>query len=520
MLQFSGSRALPQGTTSIHSTEDILRKQRPSLEDQEHPLLGQPVIYESARFAAEHWLVIIAISFMLLIPCFWHHHIEAGDLGSHLYNAWLAQLIERGQAPGLWIANQHFNILFDLLVSGLARFFNFTAAEKMAVSICVLIFFWGVFAFASSISRRPAWRLIPLLAIIAYGWTFHVGFFNYYLSVGLSFWALAIFWRGRFWERVLAVLFAVPVLMAHPLGFCWLLGALIYVALAQRMPNHLQWLLLAASAAALFGVHLYLQSHAVTFPAAHSFYFYNGADQFAVFGPRYLLLAGVLGLFLVTILVMGLYETQRRAELLDAGRILLQLYLVVELAVLLLPDYVRSSVFQQPASVITPRLTLLSAVLAYSSVALVPPRRWHWIAATCLATVFFAFIFQDTARLAGLEDRTNKLLQSLPAGARVVSNGWKFPEARTLAQHFVDRACIGHCFNYANYEPASGQFRVRARAGNPFVTSALHFKDDADLHAGNYQTDVPPLPAYLLYDCPNSEDLCLAAYGTQPAGTR
>jgi len=28
--------------------------------------------------------------------------------------------------------------------------------------------------------------------------------------------------------------------------------------------------------------------------------------------------------------------------------------------------------------------------------------------------------------------------------------------------HSVDRACIGHCFSYSNYEPSSGQFRVRA----------------------------------------------------------
>ena len=355
----------------ISFRDQMLKKQRTSLESHEHAPLQPPVIYQGVRSAAKHWLAITAISILLLIPCFWHHHIEAGDLGSHLYNAWLAQLIEQGQAPGLWIANQHFNILFDVLVSGLARTFNFSAAEKIAVSTGVLIFFWGAFAFASSISHRPAWNLAPLLAIIAYGWTFHVGFFNYYLSVGLSFWALAIFWRGHLWERVLAALFAVPVLMAHPLGFCWLMGAFIYVALAQRIPNRVQWLVLAAAAGAFLGVHSYLLRHAVTFPAAHKFYFYNGVDQFVVFGHRYVLLAGVLVIFLVSILVIELYETKRRTELLDAGRILLQLYLAVELAVVLLPDYIRSPVFQQPASVITPRLTLLSAVLGYSFLSLV-----------------------------------------------------------------------------------------------------------------------------------------------------
>ena len=36
-----------------------------------------------------------AISALLVVPCWWHRRIEAGDLASHVYNAWLAQLIEK-----------------------------------------------------------------------------------------------------------------------------------------------------------------------------------------------------------------------------------------------------------------------------------------------------------------------------------------------------------------------------------------------------------------------------------------
>ncbi len=57
----------------------------------------------------KRWL-ILAVSAAVLIPCFWHRRIEAGDLGSHVYNAWLAQLIEKGQAPGLYIAKRWNNI--------------------------------------------------------------------------------------------------------------------------------------------------------------------------------------------------------------------------------------------------------------------------------------------------------------------------------------------------------------------------------------------------------------------------
>ena len=97
------------------------------------------------------WLVL-AMSAAVLIPCFWHRRIEAGDLASHVYNAWLAQLTEKGQAPGLYIARQWDNILFDVLLLGLAKAAGFAAAQRIAVSLCVLVFFWGVFALVSAVT--------------------------------------------------------------------------------------------------------------------------------------------------------------------------------------------------------------------------------------------------------------------------------------------------------------------------------------------------------------------------------
>jgi hypothetical protein len=139
----------------------------------------------------------IGISILVLLPCFWHQRIEAGDLGSHTYNSWLAQLIDRGQAPGLYTVPQWHNVLADLASTGIARVLGFTAAEKIVVGISVLIFFWGAFAFITVATRRAPWFLVPGIAMVAYGWTFQMGFLNYYLSVGLAFCAIALFWRGR-----------------------------------------------------------------------------------------------------------------------------------------------------------------------------------------------------------------------------------------------------------------------------------------------------------------------------------
>ena len=85
----------------------------------------------------------VVVSAAVLVPCFWHDRIAAGDLGSHTYNAYLATLINKGQAPGLNIAPQSTNILFDVLLSSAGSAIGFMTAERIIVSAAVLVFFWG-----------------------------------------------------------------------------------------------------------------------------------------------------------------------------------------------------------------------------------------------------------------------------------------------------------------------------------------------------------------------------------------
>src|SRR5580700_1583315 len=120
-----------------------------------------------AFLRANAWLAAI-ISVLLLVPCFWHKRIEAGDLPSHTYNAWLAQLIERGQAPGLYIESRWNNVPVDFALAKLGALTGFVVAERILVVISVLIFFWGAFALASAANRRPAWFLVPAIAMITY----------------------------------------------------------------------------------------------------------------------------------------------------------------------------------------------------------------------------------------------------------------------------------------------------------------------------------------------------------------
>src|SRR6266436_5694553 len=148
-------------------------------------------------FLREFKLRILLLSVVLLIPCFWHRRIEAGDLSSHVYNAWLAQLIEKGQAPGLYVSKQWNNVLFDVALLRAANLVGISAAQKIVVPICVLVFFWGVFAFVTAVAKHPPWFLVPCIAMLAYGYSFSMGLLNYYLSLGLACFGLAVLWRAR-----------------------------------------------------------------------------------------------------------------------------------------------------------------------------------------------------------------------------------------------------------------------------------------------------------------------------------
>jgi hypothetical protein len=108
--------------------------------------IEEPVFKVASRFLKQRWILVLLISVAVLIPCFWHKHIEAGDLGSHVYNAWLAELVEKGQLSGIRVVRQWNNVAFDLLLSAFAKIVGWMWAEKLAVSLCVLTFFWGAFA--------------------------------------------------------------------------------------------------------------------------------------------------------------------------------------------------------------------------------------------------------------------------------------------------------------------------------------------------------------------------------------
>jgi len=463
-----------------------------------------------SRFVRTQWHWISAISILVLIPCFWHREIEAADLGSHVYNAWLVQLIHKGQVHGLWIDHRWNNILFDYLLSAFGSFLSLRNAERIVVSICVLIFFWGVFALVAAASRRPAWHLLPFIAVISYGWTFEMGFFNYYLALGLSFWALAVVWRGVGRERLIALAIAPLVVLAHPLGLFWLAGASIYVLIAERVRFRYHILLLLAGAGVLFGVHEYLRRNYVLEPKTLHFCYYSGADQLVLFGHRYRILANGLLICIAAFVVWDIARRRREGHFGTAYEIPLHLYALTFVAVLLLPRGIHVPGHIGAIALLTERLTSVSAVLLCCLLAAMRPSKWHLAAWAAIAGAFFTFLYQDTGKINQMENDIARLVRTLPPNQRVMGTILAPEEWRVTIQHILDRACIGYCFSYGNYEPGCKMFRVRAMLGNPYVLSDYLLA--VDMEDGDYKVQPADLPVYQVYQCgEQGTELCIHA---------
>src|SRR5262249_26124695 len=146
-----------------------------------------------------------------------------------------------------------------------------------------------VFCLVAAVGRRPPWFLLPCIAMLAYGYSFQMGFLNYYLSIGLASFALAFTWRPGARNWLVALLLLPFVLLAHPIGFLWLVGTFAYHHLRQHLRSWWKLSLPASAVLAFWAAHWYFARRA-TFPVdwqPRPPYLLLGADQIHLFGDRY-----------------------------------------------------------------------------------------------------------------------------------------------------------------------------------------------------------------------------------------
>jgi len=477
-----------------------------------------PLTIQAFRFIRSRWVSIVVLSALVLLPCYWHRRIEAGDLGSHTYNSWLALLVARGQAPGLYLVRQWNNVVVDLALCWLGSHLGFIAAERIVVSACVLCFFWGAFAFIAAATRRLPWFLVPAIAMFTYGYTFYAGFMNYYLSLGLAFWAAALFWRGTRIDWIVGFFVLILTLVAHPMGFGLLLATLAYILLAEKARGGYRWLVDALALLALCAVHFYLLRLKTEGWLGIRALWRNGADQLVLFGARYLHFAEAVGVFGGLCFVVAAAQDWKDSPPIRSFRTPLTLWVLLVLSALLLPGAIWLPQYIAPLSSISSRVTSFTAIVGLCVLGSLRPRRWILAGLTICAAFFFVFQYQDTGRLTTMERQTEKLVAGLPFGYRVSYTLYFGENNRINFRHLVERACIGKCFVYSNYEPATGQFRIRLSPTGSRLASSDPGQT-ADMELGEYVVRTADLPMAHVYQ-PDEADLTKLSIRELAAGEK
>jgi hypothetical protein len=429
------------------------------------------------------------LSILLLAPCYWQPRIQAGDLSSHIYNSWLAQLAESGRAEGLVVARQTTNILFDLMLSGLFRAFGPEAAQRISVSVAVLIFIWGAFAFAGAVAGRRPWNLLPAIAMLAYGWVYHMGFFNFYLAFGLCFWAMAVMWNPSRTRAAIAVVLLALAYAAHALPVVWCVCLMAYLACVRRATPRGRALATLAALTGMAVVRAATSLFLTTRWYPTQVTGITGADQVYVFDGKYFLVMTALLIAWGMVFLDLTHEWGPRRIISSTP---FQLFIMSAGGVLILPTTVLIPGFLHTLTYIAERMSLGVGVCVCALLASARPRPLGRYAIMAVAAVFFVFLFRDERALNGFEDRLEGAVAQLAPGERVV-NAVDDPGLRANAvAHMIDRVCLGRCFSFANYEPSTWQFRVRAVADSPVVVRT--YKDSWALQNGNYlvrQSDLP-----------------------------
>jgi hypothetical protein len=431
-------------------------------------------------------LSVIGLSVLVLLPCYWQSRIQAGDLSSHIYNAWLAIQLERQPMPGLSVVPQWTNVVFDLALTELLRRFGPDWAQRLAVSVCVLVFFWGMFFLVRTLAGREVWQLTPLLAMLSYGWLFHSGFFNFYYSMGLCFFALG-FWLRR--EAIMALVLLPLAYLGHALPVLWAIGVAIYLAGARRFPRYA----FPATVAVVAIVGFWLRSLPFSYSSFLQITNMTGFDQLAVFTSTYLRLAvvvlAIVGfLFWRRVRQLGSRELVRSPEA--------QLTAVLSLSMMLLPISIPVPGKTVLLGMLPMRLSITVAICLLALVAKVAVPRWVLPAFAGCMLIFGWMIYRDTAAYNRLEDKLTAEIERSARGQRVVPAVQPLTHQDylqiDLANHLIDRVCVGRCFSYANYEPSTEVFRVRATGPNAAVLN--EYGDSLSVQYGDYRAKAKDLP--------------------------
>lgn len=417
-------------------------------------------------------VLLLGLSSAAILPCFWQKHVINGDLGSHLYNAWLATGIEHGQYPGLYFERVHTNVLFDILLTQFISSFRPPLAERLALSTTILIFFWGTFAAVRALSGKRAWAVIPLILILTHGWAVQIGFMNFYLATGLALFALALLWNPSPIRIVISCLLLALAAVAQPLPSIWVALAIVYKTLYTRWDRHSTRLLLAtigvsALAAVAIRAGWFPMILGTTGWNIEQLRYATGANQALTYGPKY----DFIAVSLLALAGIVLAQHWRRDGRLSSNRLLDHLWILLAVGTFLVPEGILFRGYAFGYYFIPERISALLAVVGIAELAARRPSPRVVLSFAVVAALFLAMLYVDTRRLNGIQEEFDAIVQRYPPGQRFVTDliDWHPDSQAPFFESMLGRACVERCLDYGNYEASTRQFRIRARGPNPFV---------------------------------------------------
>jgi hypothetical protein len=211
-------------------------------------------------------------------------------------------------------------------------------------------------------------------------------------------------------------------------------------------------------------------------------------------------------------LAATLMDRDRRA-LANRIRTPVEILAILLLAAPLIPRAIYLPQYTGAVSSIYSRITTMTAILELCVLGAITPRKWIFGGLSVIAVIFFALQFHDTAVLSGMEHEVESLVAGLPFGSKVSYTIDFGSFTRINSRHMVDRACVGRCFTYSNYEPGSRQFRVRISPQGSKIISPTGLA----LEQGVYVVRDEDLPLYQIYQ-PDETDLTKLAIRSLTAG--
>jgi hypothetical protein len=466
----------------------------------------------TARLLLAIWALALTTIPFAVFPAF-----PGGDLHSHLYNAWLVDRIERGELPGLLVAPQWTNTLVDWPLEVLLRATSRRATEAIVLAVLANLFVWPAFAFCRSLSRRPCWEWLPVLSCIALGWTFHMGFSNWFAAAGLALGAgAATLSRLSVHARAgLAVPAAAAAVVANPLPAAWIAAAVAVVLAARHRiarPAILATLAVVypgilGLAVVAIGRGAYTRQQLVSL---------TGADQLMLFDGKYTLFAIAL-LVLWAWAAVSWRRSGVESDSEECNEPTLYAALFASACGVFLPDVVLFPGWAVPASFLAQRSSVFTAVAWTAVAARTSYRRALARASVLLSVGYVATAALDWASLSSFQRRLDAAVAILPRDARVVSAIGGPPSRVPPFTHALDLACVQRCFAWGNYEPSARQFRVRAQRENEFVVSdRVQF---AAIEDGRYLVPALPFPLWKVYPCHSTTGISVCSSVMRPGET-